>query len=331
MSLRAAFLLADETRAAVYTDSVCARLQRHVQLAPVAVPPEAWRLHRDTLESVQLIFSGWGAPVMDEELLRAMPGLKGVFYAGGSVRYFATDALWRRGIRITSAAAINAIPVSEYTVSAVLLGLKRFWHYARLTREQRTFPTARPLRGAYHATVGLISYGTIARLVRRKLLAQEFDILVYDPFLTEDEAKAERVRKLGLPELFASSDVVSVHAPLLPETTHLIRGEHFGRMKRDAVFVNTARGEIVHEPEMIAALGRRPDLQALLDVTAPEPPRPDSPLYTLPNVVLTPHIAGSLGSECERMGHAMADELERFVHGQSLQWEVTPERAALMA
>jgi phosphoglycerate dehydrogenase-like enzyme len=72
-------------------------------------------------------------------------------------------------------------------------------------------------------------------------------------------------------------------------------------------------------------------LQALLDVTAPEPPLPHSPLYTLPNVILTPHLAGSLGSECERMGHAMADELERFLDGRPLRWEVTPERAALMA
>lgn len=328
---RAAFLLADDARASVYPDSVCARLRRHVQLAPVAIPPEAWRLHRGTLASVQLIFSGWGAPVMDEELLRAMPELKAIFYGGGSVRYFTTDALWSRGVRITTAAAINAIPVSEYTVSAILLGLKRFWHYARLARDARTFPVLRPLPGAYHATIGLISYGTIARLVRQRLLAHDLDVLVYDPFLTEDEARAERMRKVGLDELFALSDVVSLHTPLLPETAHLIRGVHFDRMKRDAFFINTARGEIVDEPEMIAALRRRTDLQALLDVTSPEPPRPDSPLYTLPNVVLTPHLAGSLGPECERMGHAMADELGRYIRGQPLQWEVTSERAALMA
>jgi phosphoglycerate dehydrogenase-like enzyme len=72
-------------------------------------------------------------------------------------------------------------------------------------------------------------------------------------------------------------------------------------------------------------------LQAVLDVTSPEPPPRDSPLYTLPNVILTPHIAGSLGPECERMGHAMADELERYLDGRSLHWEITPDRAATMA
>jgi phosphoglycerate dehydrogenase-like enzyme len=327
---RAAFLLSAEAFASVYTEAVRARLRDHVQLGPIVAPPGDWREHRAALAPAEIIFSGWGAPVMSEEFLRALPELKVIFYAGGSVRYFATDALWSRGIRLTTAAAVNAIPVCEYTASAILLGLKRFWHYARMTREQRTFPTARPLPGGYHATVGLVSYGTIARLVRQQLRAHDIHVLAYDPYLSEEAARLEHVRKVGLTELFAACDVVSVHTPLLPETIALIRGEHLARMKPDALFINTARGEIVHEPEMIATLRRRPDLQALLDVTAPEPPRADSPLYTLPNVILTPHIAGSVGPECERMGHAMADELERYIDGQPLRWEVTPGRAALM-
>jgi phosphoglycerate dehydrogenase-like enzyme len=117
----------------------------------------------------------------------------------------------------------------------------------------------------------------------------------------------------------------------LPETVGLINGRHLEQLKLGAVFINTARGEIVHEAGLIDALRHRPDVQAVLDVTAPEPPAPDSPLYTLPNILLTPHIAGSLGSECERMGHAMVDEFERYLTGRPLLWEVTPERVATMA
>jgi len=131
--------------------------------------------------------------------------------------------------------------------------------------------------------------------------------------------------------LLATADVVSLHTPLMEETKRLITERHFSRMKPGAVFINTARGEVVDQPGMIAVLEQRPDLQVVLDVCTPEPPAPDSPLYSLPNVVLTPHIAGSIGPECQRMGHAMVDEFERYLGGQDLQWEITAEDSALIA
>ncbi len=329
--IHAALLGSPEARDAVYPEPVIARIRRRAIVGPIVAPAHRWPEFREALKHVQVVFSGWGAPTMNAEFLDALPELKVIFYAGGTVRYFATEALWARGVRLTTAVAINAVPVSEYTVAAVLLGLKRFWHYAQLTREERTFRMERPVPGAFHSSVGLISYGTIARLVRARLRAHDLNVLVYDPFLSDHEARAENMRKVELSELFAKCDVVSLHTPLLPETTGMIAGHHFSRMKPGALFINTARGEIVNEPEMIAALRRRPDLQALIDVTSPEPPVPDSPLYSLPNVILTPHIAGSLGPECERMGHAMVDELERYLDGRPLHWEITPTRAATMA
>jgi phosphoglycerate dehydrogenase-like enzyme len=107
----------------------------------------------------------------------------------------------------------------------------------------------------------------------------------------------------------------------------MITGDHFKMMKRNASFINTARGAVVRESEMIDALRERPDLFALLDVTYPEPPAADSPLYTLPNVIVTPHIAGSMGDECRRMGRYMVDELERWLAGEPFKHLVTPEYA----
>lgn len=331
MTLPAALLLSPEARQLVYADGVMTRLQRRANLVAIVAPANEWQQHRAALAKVEVLFSGWGAPVMEEPLLAAMPRLRAIFYAGGSVRYFATEALWQRGITVTTAAALNAVPVAEYTVAAVLLGLKRFWHYVRVTRDQRTFPVHRPLPGAFHSTVGLIAFGTIGRLVRERLRAHDVKVLVHDPFLTADEAREAGVERAVLDEVFAQSDVVSLHAPLLPQTIGMIRGHHFAQMKPGALFINTARGEIVHEGEMISALQSRPDLYALLDVTATEPPLPDSPLYALPNVILTPHIAGSLGPECQRMGHAMVDEFERYLAGEPLKWELTPQRAAVTA
>jgi len=111
----------------------------------------------------------------------------------------------------------------------------------------------------------------------------------------------------------------------------MIRGSHFAAMKPGATFINTARGAVVREDEMIEVLRDRPDLYAILDVTDPEPPVPDSPLFTLPNVVLTPHIAGSLGPECRRMGRYMVEELQRYVAGRPLKWEISHERARILA
>lgn len=328
---QAALILSPEALASAYGEPVLDRLRSRVDRLTVITPGEAWREHAEDLRQTDAIFSGWGAPVMDDEFLRHAPRLQAVFYAGGSVRYFATEALWRRGIRLTTAQAVNAIPVAEYTVSALQLGLKRFWHYARLTRESRGFPAERPMPGAFGTTVGLISYGTISRRVRQKLRSHDLEVVVYDPFLSDDEARRDNVRKVGLDELFATADAISLHTPNLRETAHMIKGRHFELMKPGAFFLNTARGEVVDEPEMIAVLQRRPDLQVVLDVTAPEPPAADSALYTLPNVVLTPHIAGSVSRECLRLGQAMVDELERYRAGRPLEWEITADRAALLA
>jgi phosphoglycerate dehydrogenase-like enzyme len=135
------------------------------------------------------------------------------------------------------------------------------------------------------------------------------------------------VELLPLDELFRRADVVSLHTPLLKETEGMITGAHLASMKPGATFINTARGAIVREKEMIEALKKRPDLQAVLDVTHPEPPEPGSPLYTLPNVILTPHIAGSMDGECRRMGRYMVEELRRFVDGKPLRWQITREMA----
>ena len=329
---KVALILSPEALASAYGEPVFARLRAKTGgMGPAILPGESWRDHRQALADTEIVFSGWGAPVMNEEFLGAAPRLKIVFYAGGSVRYFVTEAFWRRGVRLTTAQAINAIPVAEFTVSTILLGLKRFWHYARVTRDTRDFPIERPMPGAYRSKVGLISYGTIARLVRQKLSDFETEVLVYDPFLSETEAVRENVRRVGLDELCATADVVSLHTPHLPDTIRLMAARHFEQMKPGAVFINTARGEVIDEAAMIAVLARRPDLQAILDVSAPEPPAPDSPLYILPNVVLTPHIAGSVGAECLRMGQTMMDEFERYLAGQPLLWEIDVGRATQIA
>jgi phosphoglycerate dehydrogenase-like enzyme len=173
----------------------------------------------------------------------------------------------------------------------------------------------------------------IGRLVAERLQPFDLKVIACDPHVTQAQADRAKlaVSMVALDELFARADVVSLHAPLLPGTLGLVTGRHLAAMRRNATIINTARGAIVREAEMIEVLGRRPDLCAVLDVTHPEPPAPGSPLFTLPNVVLTPHIAGSMGPECRRHGRCMIGELKRYLAGEPLKWEITREKAALMA
>jgi phosphoglycerate dehydrogenase-like enzyme len=281
------------------------------------------------LASADVIFTGWGGPLIDDRFLAAAPRLKAVFHGAGAAAPILTDAVWGRGVQVTTAYAANAVPVAEYTLATMLFSLKHGWQLARQVRQEQRFPNRHQAGapGCYGSTVGLVSMGMVARTLLRMLEPFELKVLTYDPFLTEDEAQALGVERVSLEELFRASHVVSLHTPLLPETRGLITGEHVASMRPGATLINTARGEIIREREMLDVLARRPDLQAVLDVAEQEPPDRRSPLYTLPNVVLTPHLAGSVGAECRRMGRYMVDELQRYVSGKPLKWAVTPELA----
>lgn len=317
----------------VYAEEDRRRIREIADLSPdLVLTPSNWRDHRDALRDCEFIFSGWKSPAYDADFLDAAPRLRAIFYAAGSVRYCTPDAFWDRDITISSAFAANAVPVAEYTVAAVLLGMKQFWRRAALARRGEGWGDhTRPIPGAFRKTVGLVSFGIIARRVAQLLKSHDLRVLVYCPFLSETEAAALGVERASLEQLFAQADVVSVHTPLLPATVGLVNGRLVRSMKPDATLINTARGPVLNQPEVIQALRARPDLTAILDVTHPEPPAADDPLFTLPNVVVPPHIAGSHGSECERLGSYMADELQRFVAGQPLYWRITREMAKHMA
>ncbi len=306
---------------------------RIAELIEVYAPPQtAQTVQADPaiLRQAEVILAGWGCPTFSAELLAAAPNLKAVFYGAGSIRHLVTDAFWAAGIQVTSAWAANAVPVAEYTVAQILLGLKTAWQQVTLCRGERGFRRL-PMAGAFGSTVGLVSLGMIGRLVVERLKAFDVQIIAYDPYVTAAQGAALGVEMMPLAELFCRADVVSLHTPWLKETEGLITAAHLAAMKPYTTFINTSRGAVVAEAEMIAVLQARPDLVAVLDVTHPEPPAVDSPLYTLPNVLLTPHIAGSVGAECRRMGQYMIAELERFLAGQPFEYGLTPQQVAIMA
>ena len=206
-----------------------------------------------------------------------------------------------------------------------------FDRYAPGWRE-RKYPPRWDVPGAYESTVGLISLGMIGRKTVELLQPFDLHILAYSTSTTPSAAAEMGIDELcSLDDVFRRADVVSLHTPWLPETENMIAGDHLRLMKPGATFINTARGAVVNEREMISVLQERDDLWAILDVTHPEPLEAGSPLYSLPNVVLTPHIAGSMSAECRRMGRYMVDELERYLRGEPLRWAISEAEARRLA
>lgn len=285
------------------------------------------------LAEVEVIFSGWGLPRMDEKMLAALPSLRAIFHAAGSVKSFATDALWEREVKVTSATAVNAQPVAEFTFGAVVFSLKRVWPRIAAQRESGLYLPDDPLlAGAYGSTVSLLGLSRTGKLVRDQLRRLDVKVIAYDPVISAAEAADLGVELVSLEEAFARGHVVSCHIPLLDETAGLLKREHFAAMLPGATFINTARGAIVREDELVDVMRERPDLWALLDVLAIEPPEGHSAvLMTLPNVIVTPHVAGSLGPECRRMARAMLSDIENYIAGRALAGEVVREQLTVCA
>lgn len=316
----------------IYGDELGTAIASRLDLVSPPVTAAQLASGRDLLQSVEVIMSGWGMSMMNETFLAAAPNLKAVFHGAGSIKPLVSDAFWRRDIKIVSAYVMNAVPVAEYTLAAILLSLKQVWHYALgMQRERLYLPKTGVMLGAYRRTIGIISLGAIGRRVVEKLKGFDFHVLAYDPHCSAESARALGVELVPLEEIFRRAHVVSLHTPWLPETEGLVTGRHFELMREGATFINTARGIIVREAEMLSVLARRGDLTAVLDVTHPEPPDPASPLLTLPNVVLTPHIAGAMDEECRRLGYFLLDELDRYLQGQDSEWRLTREQMAWMA
>jgi phosphoglycerate dehydrogenase-like enzyme len=275
------------------------------------------------LAEVAVLITGWGCPAIDAPALAAAPRLRAVVHAAGSAKRVVTAACWARGVVVSTAAAANAQPVAEYTLAMILLANKAAPAALRTYRERRSRVDALaelPGVGNLGKTVGIVGASRIGRRVIELLAPFDLDVLVYDPYLQDDPGARPR----ELDTLLAESDVVSLHAPALPSTRHMLDARRLALLRDGAVLINTARGALIDHDALIAEL-RSGRISAVLDVTEPEPPPPDSPLYDLPNVVLTPHIAGALGTEVRRLGDSAIDELARYAAGEPFAHPLTAD------
>jgi phosphoglycerate dehydrogenase-like enzyme len=327
-----AFAMAESVRERVFPEALMREYEAVADIAGLLTELDSEEA-RAVLADVEVLVTGWGAPRLGAALLDAAPHLESVLHAAGTVKPYLSPELLERGVRVSSAAAANAVPVAEYAVAMIVLAGKRVLPIARRYRELQDdfdIEAAFPGMGNYGQRVGIVGASKIGRIVIDMLKAYAFEVVVYDPYLTEAEAVELGVAAVSLDELLRTSDVVSVHAPSLPSTQNLIDARGIDLMPTGATLVNTARGEVIDQE----ALTRRVvagELFAILDVTVPWILETDHPLYTSENALLTPHIAGSLGAELGRLSATMLDELRRIARGEPLLHEIEPDLLSITA
>jgi phosphoglycerate dehydrogenase-like enzyme len=318
----------------VFDETVMERINRQVEWFPEWIHPDNANNYISELADVEIAFSTWGIPLFTVEELKAyMPNLKVLFYAAGTVQRFARNYI-ARDCAVVSTWAANAVPVAEYTVAQILLANKGF--YQTFPLYKHNYKEAKALSkeafpGNYRARVGILGAGMIGKKVIELLKPFEISVEVFDPFLPDAVAAEMGVRKTDLVDMFTHCDVISNHLANLPATVGMLNKQHFDLMKPHATFINTGRGAQLVEEDLIHAMREVPTRMALLDVTYPEPVAVDSAFLQLDNVVLTPHIAGSLGNEVVRMGHYAAEECERYCAGLPLKYAVTLKMLETMA
>lgn len=317
----------------VYAPALREELSRHYGEMPI-LTKEDLAANAENLTDTEWIFSTWSMPTLTEEEIKAyFPSLRAVLYAAGSVQAFARPFL-RCGVQVFSAWAANAVPVAEYTVAQIILANKGFFTnqlYCKRGDRQTCAGITGGHHGNYGCCVGLIGCGMIGSMVAEMLKAYHLKVLAFDPFLPAEKAAALGVEMVSLPEMFSRCAVISNHLANNEQTRGMLTYDLFSRMETHATFLNTGRGAQVVEADLVRALTEVPTRVAVLDVTDPEPPQPDSPFYRMENVILTSHIAGSQKDEWYRMSEYMREEAYALEEGRPTRYGVTLKMLETMA
>lgn len=278
-----------------------------------------------------VIVTSWDSPRIDEKILDLCPDLKAVIHAAGSIKPVISDAFIERKIRITNSAVAIGEGVAETALGFAISACKGFYTLNEDTKNglwQENIKTK--VKDFYDIKVGVISGGAVGRHMVKLLENFHVDILMYDPVLSAEAIQAIGAEKVSLETLMSECDVVSVHAPSIPATDNMLNASNLCLLQDGAVLINTSRGSVINEQDLIAEL-EKGRFFACIDVTQTEPPAKDNKLRSLPNVVLTPHIAGTATNGLRRVALHVCEEIERLLGGEKMRTEVNLADLAKMA
>lgn len=259
------------------------------------------------------------------KIMNAIPTLRVVAKHGIGVDNIDVDAATKKEILVVNAPLSNINAVAEHTVTLLLSLSKHLVRMDRITRDgqfsrRNAFPTVE-LSGC---TVGLLGLGKIARLVAKKLSGFGMNLIGSDPFVTQEDVAELGITVVTNEELYARSDFLCVHAPLIPSTRHMLGADEFRAMKPTAFVINAARGPVIDEPALIEALRAGEIAGAGLDVFEAEPPEPDNPLFTMDNVIVSPHNAALSDGALLAMAMGSATGIVEYLTKQPVSYPVNP-------
>ena len=286
----------------------------------------------EMLPGAAVVITAWGSPPITEEHVAAADALQIVGHAAGSVKTRLAPAGHERGIVLLSAADVIAESVAEYTLWAMLSGQRNLFPYEEIMKVERGWKPAHnwPGHSLYAKKVGLVSASMVGRRAINLLKPFGCDVMVYDPYLSQEDARLLDVRPVALAELFAEADIISVHAPITPETRRMITRAHFESIRDGALFVHTARAWVLDQDALLAELQKN-RFNAYIDVFEPEPLPADHPFRNLDNVFLSPHVSGHTVENRLRLVEEIARDIERFFNNQPLRLAVPYEKLSIMA
>lgn len=273
----------------------------------------------DFVKGSEAIITSWSSPKISKEILDVCPDLKIVLHGAGSIKPIMSDEYIAKKIPVTNSACAIGEGVAETALAFAISACKGFYQLnARTSKGLWGENREIIVKDFYDIKVGVISGGFVGRHMVKLLKNFHVDILMYDPILTKEQIEEIGATKVELDELMSQCDVVSVHAPSIPATDNMLNKDNLKLLKDGAVLINTSRGSVINEADLIAELTKR-NIFACIDVTNPEPPTPLNELRFLDNVVLTPHIAGTVTNGKRRIALHVCEELERFVKGEPLK------------
>jgi D-3-phosphoglycerate dehydrogenase / 2-oxoglutarate reductase len=255
------------------------------------------------------------ATKVTSEIIDAAINLKVIGRAGSGLDNVDKAAASKKGIVVMNTPGGNTITTAEHSI-AMLFSVARLIPQATASMkagkwEKKKFMGVELLK----KTLGIVGLGNIGGQVAKRALDLEMNVIAYDPFLSEDKAKAMGMRKVSLDELFTQSDFITIHSPLTPETRGLINAQTIGKMKKGVRIINCARGGIIDEQDLYEAIKSGKVAAAALDVFEKEPPE-NNPLLSLDNVVCTPHLGASTEEAQENVALAVAEQIADYLlHG----------------
>lgn len=284
-------------------------------------------------KEADVLITGWGQIPFTKEVVDALPNLKLIAHTGGTVAPLITDsAVYDRGIRVLSGNDLFGKTIAEGCLCYTLSSLRKMEQYLGEVRETGWRQSPWRTKGLFGKKVGLVSFGVIAKHFTRMLKVFDITPLVYSGHMTEEEAKEQGVILASLEEIFATCDIVSVHSARTPKTIGMINEKLINSLKPGALFMNTARGEVVDEVALIKRL-KKGDIDAVLDVYTDElgyeSGEIENPYKELKNVIPMPHLAGAIDFR-KIIASELADDVLRYQKGEKMENEVLQEALARM-